>query len=617
RMRLLVAGRHMSRSPAVVRLLASQASQPSSGQSPPPATFTPVNAEMAKEIEDKFAALDPTFRNTKEAFRSKSNLDLIRALVVLRMCSITPLVQNNQVILAYMRRILGKNLFKKALKNSFYGHFVAGETTEEVGQTIERLKRFGVKSILDYSVESDLSHDEAEQKTNATSSTEAEVSPAAITETGVVDSATVDLTHTRYSAHKDFADRRVNLHAARTYIYEGEKACDLNRDIFCESIDAVAKASGGEGFAAIKITALGRPALLLRLSESIAQTHNFFKALTGDSIGGLQMKRISKDQFAQKLKNFGVKIDKDITEQWFETVDFDRDGLVDFHGWDQLLEDNQKLGQMFKVLNIKTGKLEPLIQNLTHQEEQEFSNMIQRTVEVAEYGIARGIRLMVDAEQTYFQPAISRMAVAMMKKYNKERGNIFNTYQAYLRNALDDMECDMQKARREGWHFGAKLVRGAYMDQERARAAAIGYEDPINPNYQATGRMYERCLTRIADELARRGRGNVSVMIASHNEDTVRFATKLMRERGIAPSERIMCFAQLYGMCDQVSFSLGQAGYSVYKYLPYGPVEDVLPYLSRRALENGSVLEKAKVERSMLSSELRRRLSSGQFSYKP
>ncbi|GMT26076.1 hypothetical protein PFISCL1PPCAC_17373, partial [Pristionchus fissidentatus] len=622
-MRLLVAGRHISRSPAVVRLLASQASQPSSAATPPssssspPSSFSPLNPELAREIEEKFAALDPTFRNTKEAFKSKSNLDLIRALVVLRMCAIKPLVQNNQVILASMRRILGKTLFKKALKNSFYGHFVAGETTEEVGHTIERLKRFGVKSILDYSVERDLTHDEAEQKTIATATTEADVSPPALVDTGVVDNATVDSTHERYSAHAEFADRRVNVYSARTYIYEGEHACDENRDIFCESIDAVAKASGGEGFAAIKITALGRPALLLRLSESIAQTHNFFKALTGDSLGGLQMKRISKDDFAQKLKNFGVKIDKETTEQWFETVDFDKDGLVDFHGWDQLLEDNQKLGQMFKVLNIKTGKLEPLIQNLTPQEEQEFSNMIQRTVEVAEYGIARGIRLMVDAEQSYFQPAISRMAVAMMKKYNKDRGNIFNTYQAYLKSALDDMECDMQNARREGWHFGAKLVRGAYMDQERARAKAIGYEDPINENYEATGRQYERCLTRIADELARRGRGNVSVMIASHNEDTVRFATKLMRERGIAPSERIMCFAQLYGMCDQVSFSLGQAGYSVYKYLPYGPVEDVLPYLSRRALENGSVLEKAKVERGMLSTELRRRLAAGQFSYTP
>ncbi|CAI4221836.1 unnamed protein product [Auanema sp. JU1783] len=588
------------------------ASTTTSPNAPPTKQYEPKSPECAKEIEECFKKLDLTFKNTEEAFKSKSNSEVIRALVVLRLCGINFLVQHNHHILGVMRRILGKNLFKKVLKSTFYGHFVGGETKAEVEPVMGRLKTFGVKSILDYSVECDITPQEAADKTEG-SSVDAKIEPVAITST--VDSETLSSTQAKYRSHKDFADRRAHVVSARTYFYDGEENCDKNMEIFMESIDAVAHATGGEGIAAIKITALGRPALLLKLSESIAQAHNFFKTLTG--MGQLQMSRLSEEEFVNKLKAFGVKADSKVVKDWFKTVDFDADGFVDFHGWDKILDDNAKLGEMFKVLNVKSGHLEPLITNLTSTEEMEFANMVRRTIKVAEYSIQKGVRIMVDAEQTYFQPAISRIAIELMRKYNKERGNIFNTYQAYLKNTLQNLECDMQLARRENWHFGAKLVRGAYMEQERKRAEAIGYEDPINIDFEHTTRMYENCLTRLADEDTRRGRGNVSVMIASHNEDTVRFAVQLMKERGIAPSERIMCFAQLYGMCDQISFSLGQAGYSVYKYLPYGPVEDVLPYLSRRAIENGSILKKANKERDLLWIELKRRLMKGQFTYNP
>ncbi|KAK6732501.1 hypothetical protein RB195_016714 [Necator americanus] len=573
--------------------------------------YEPATKELAEEIQQCYSKLDLSFRNTKEAYKSKTNFEIIRAYVVLRLCAFQTLVKHNQKILATLRATLGQTLFKKVLKNTFYGHFVGGESLDEIEPVVARLKHFGVKSILDYSVESDLSSGEA-VKTAQDSKLAAEVAPAAFKDR--VDSKTLQVTRDKYAVHEEFADRRKDVVSARTYFYEGEDVCDRNRDIFIKTVDAVATTTHGEGFAAIKATALGRPTLLLKLSESIAQTHNFFKTLTG--MEKIQFSRLSEEELIKKLQEFGVKTDSTAVREWFKSVDFDGDGHVDFHGWSKILDDNARLGSMFKILNIRTGNLEPLIQNLTADEEQEFANMVRRLLDIVEHAISKGVRVMIDAEQTYFQPAISRITLEMMRRYNRDRGNVFNTYQAYLRHTKDVMECDMQLARREGWHFGLKLVRGAYMEQERKRAAVVGYPDPVNPNFEATSKMYHDCLTRLADEHVRRGKGAVSVMIASHNEDTMRFSVNLMKDRGIAPSEKIMCFAQLYGMCDQVSFSLGQAGYSVYKYLPYGPVEKVLPYLSRRAVENGSIMGKANEERNLLSSELRRRIRSSQPFYK-
>ena len=367
---------------------------------------------------------------------------------------------------------------------------------------------------------------------------------------------TFEKIHKQFSVHKEFGDRRLDVVSARTYFYAGERECDKNVDIFCRSIDSVVEATGREGFAAIKLTALGRPQLLLKLSETIVQTRNFFKALTGSPWETLVLSRIGEEDLLRRLKELGIKVDGKQVQEWFKTMDFDKDGFVDFHDWGNLLESNQEIAPMFKVLNIRTGEVQPLIENLSKAEEQEFSNMMQRLIQVADHAKEKGVRIMIDAEQTYFQPAISRLTVAMMRKYNKEGGQILNTYQAYLKSALTNMEIDMSLAKRDNFHFGCKLVRGAYMDQERKRAKAVGYEDPINPNYDATTEMYYKCLRRIIEERNIRGPGKVSVMVASHNEEGIRYAVKLMKENNIAPSERVICFAQLFGMCDQVRLVL-------------------------------------------------------------
>nr|KAF6282683.1 proline dehydrogenase 1 [Myotis myotis] len=316
----------------------------------------------------------------------------------------------------------------------------------------------------------------------------------------------------------------------------------------------------------------------------------------------------------ESVARMGIASRKEI-EDWFRAETLGVSGTLDLLDWSGLIDSRTELSKHLVVPNMQTGQLEPLLSGFTEEEERQMRRMLQRMDVLAKKATEAGVRLMVDAEQTYFQPAISRLTLEMQRRFNVEKPLIFNTYQCYLRDAYDNVTLDLELARREGWCFGAKLVRGAYMAQERARAAEIGYEDPINPTYEATNAMYHRCLNYVLEEL--KNNGKAEVMVASHNEDTVRFTLRRMEELGLHPADRQVYFGQLLGMCDQISFPLGQAGFPVYKYVPYGPVMEVLPYLSRRALENNSVMKGARRERQLLWQELKRRLYTGNLFYRP
>uniref|UniRef100_A0A8C5A5J2 Proline dehydrogenase n=1 Tax=Gadus morhua TaxID=8049 RepID=A0A8C5A5J2_GADMO len=575
------------------------------------ALVKPVQVDLISETKNVANAqpckVEIDFENTKEAYRSKDNIELLRSLLVFKLCTFDILVDKNKELMALSKKVFGQRLFEKLMRMTFYGQFVAGEDHESIKPLIRKNQAFGVGAVLDYSVEEDLTPEEAEKKEMDSCVSEAEKESP-----GFADNDR----EKKYKAHRQFSDRRGGVISARTYFYADESKCDNQMETFINCI----RASGGssvDGFSAIKMTALGRPQFLLQFSEVLVKWRRFFNVLAAQQgKSGLTAleQTLDLEPLKESLTKLGVGAKNDI-DNLLTGDKLGSSGTIDLLDWNSLIDDRTEISNLLMVPNLQTGKLEPLLKKFTVEEEKQMKRMLQRVDVLAKHAMENGVRLMVDAEQTYFQPAISRLTVEMQRIFNKEKPTIFNTYQCYLKEAYDNVIVDVELARREGWHFGAKLVRGAYMYQERDRAREIGYEDPINPDYEATNQMYHRCLELVLEEIEQNRKANV--MVASHNEDTVKFTLHKMNQMGLSPTENKVYFGQLLGMCDQISFPLGQAGFPVYKYVPYGPVNEVIPYLSRRAQENRGMMKGSQRERTLLWKELMRRVLGGQILYKP
>lgn len=215
---------------------------------------------------------------------------------------------------------------------------------------------------------------------------------------------------------------------------------------------------------------------------------------------------------------------------------------------------------------------------------------------------ALNVPIMIDAEDAHYQAIIDKVTMEMMEKYNTEQVIVFNTYQMYRTDRLGVLKKDLETARLKGFFLGAKFVRGAYMERERRRAEKMGYLSPIQPDKPSTDRHYDDALTFSVENIDR-----ISIFNGTHNEKSCRHLMQLMEKHGLAKNDPRIWTSQLYGMSDHISFNMAEAGYNVVKYMPYGPVKSVLPYLLRRAEENTSIAGQTGRELNLIKTERKRR----------
>jgi proline dehydrogenase len=232
----------------------------------------------------------------------------------------------------------------------------------------------------------------------------------------------------------------------------------------------------------------------------------------------------------------------------------------------------------------------------------EWSLVEKRVEKICQAAYDAGVPIFIDAEESWIQNAIDNLADINMALFNKNKAIVYNTYQLYRKDRLEFLQKSFDKAKAEGYHIGAKLVRGAYMEKERKRAAENNYDSPIQENKEDTDRDYNLALEFCVGNIDRFG-----LCAGTHNENSSLLLVELMKKINIKPDDKRIYFSQLLGMSDHISYNLVESGYNVAKYVPYGPVKDVLPYLIRRAQENTSVKGQTGRELSLLIKERKRR----------
>lgn len=239
---------------------------------------------------------------------------------------------------------------------------------------------------------------------------------------------------------------------------------------------------------------------------------------------------------------------------------------------------------------------------LTEGEQRNYQHLVERIEEICDNAKKLGIAIFVDAEESWLQDPIDELVMEMMEKYNNDGVCVYNTYQLYNIYKLEHIKRDHKRCLEKGVLFGAKLVRGAYMDKERERAKEMGYKSPIHIDKQSTDIDFNKGIEYCIENYE-----TISTCCASHNAESNILQAQLMFDKSIPNDHHHAYFCQLYGMSDNITFNLANAGYNAGKYVVYGPIKDVIPYLIRRTEENASVTGDMSRELQMIEKELKRR----------
>lgn len=307
-------------------------------------------------------------------------------------------------------------------------------------------------------------------------------------------------------------------------------------------------------------------------------------------------------------------------------LDYGAEGKEDENGFDRTSKEFQQLlsyaAETAPFISIKiTGlarfdllaKLNTTVQNtgaglsinsaqLTEAEKQEWKRVMERVDSICRAAVSHQVGVLIDAEESWIQQTIDAIAENMMSRYNTERAIVFNTIQFYCTRSLAFLKESTVMAKAAGYFLGVKIVRGAYMEKERARALQLNYPSPIQPDKETTDTDFNLGLAYCIKNVS-----YVSLVVASHNEQSNLLAAELLEKYGVRKNYPHIHFSQLYGMSDHITFNLAKAGFSVSKYLPYGSVQEVVPYLMRRAQENTSVAGQTARELFLIQTELKRR----------